>query len=471
MHDAGLPDDPPTSMASRTPVVLSLLGLAAAPMTALIASNGYVTLAMLILSVVAIVGGLVIFLAHGGRFITAAGIYCLTAGLMCGSGAWYWAGHFSALHNERSVFVAALSIYASTGLMYLLWWRNSLDARSCAYVERRPLAPDLARNCALLGAGLFVVGAAAQSRGLSLGTLAASTAEVGVVLFAASLLLSGGVRLLRSPIRTLSVAASLMLFFLVVFHGAGRLRVATVVIAIAVLAQCRLRILIKAIAVVAVVPTLLLFASIGQSRLIAQTGKPSLLAPASGLGSLVNPLGTYAQLTQEHVTGGNGSTFLAEALTPVPRAIWPNKPVQFGKVVVQHLRPEQADTNSMPALAQGEWYYNFAWLGIVLMVPILGWIILWLDRSVARRRDTPTTLADLCRLVLFSILVGSVADLAWGGLATWEVRNIQRFLVLLPFVLWGTVLHGNAPKRQAARGLPQPQLRRAHDPPALPHRP
>lgn len=423
----------------------------------LLAFHGHIPLAMRLIAVASIVGGAAIFLSHGGRRVTAAGIYCLTAGLVAGSGAWYWTTTPPPGSSLKGILVAALSIYASTAIMYFLFWRGAAPKTNMSGRPLDPIPPSLARSIRMIGLLLSAVGVVGQrltvaSGGQSqgIGTLFQSAAEVGVILFAGSLVLSGKVRILRSPFRMLMVGAAVLVYYFFVFSGGGRLRLAALVISIAVLAQYRLHTRFKAVAIVALMPTLALFAAVGQARVATKSAGPATEAPASGLGSLVNPLWSYGQLVDGRITDGHGSTFIAEAVVLVPRTLWPNKPVQLGRTLAVRLQPDVAAVSNQSdvVMSQGEWYYNFSWLGIVLMIPILGWGIRWLDRRYAQ-----WTAHDLGRrealfaYLLISILVGSMSDLAWGGTSTWAVRNFERLLVLSPFLVWEYLLPGHQPRR------------------------
>lgn len=415
--------------------------LIAPPAVGFVALSGGTTLALRVLAVASLVGGTVIFMGHGGPRLTAAGTYCLTAGLMAGCGAWYWAGQAPPTTSQESILLAGLTVYLSTAAMYLLFWRRHVVAPADVLPGRtEPISIRDARSLRALGALLFMIGAGAQQADLAVGGMAVSAADVGVLLFAASLLLGGGIRVLQSPFRTLTVGAVLIAYYVIVFAGEGRLRLATLVIATAIIAQYRLQTRIKGLALLALLPTLVLFASIGQERVAATT--PNLEASASGLGSLVNPLATVGQLLNERITGGQGSTFLAQFVLVVPRELWPEKPIQFGRVLALELRPQSIATNlSLPSLPQGEWYYNFSWLGILLMIPVLGLAIRWIDTRLAA--NSLKYLTDHNRIFVFlvlAILAGSIGDLAWGGTATWANRNIQRLLVLLPFLLWSYIM-------------------------------
>ncbi|MGI8761846.1 MAG: hypothetical protein ACR2LF_11255 [Jatrophihabitantaceae bacterium] len=416
------------------PVELS--SLAVPPVVLAIANSGNDILALRILAIAAIAAGIAAFVTHGGSRVSAAGVYCITAGIMVGCGAWYWAGQVPPATTRGSILEAGLVIYASTAAMYLLFWRRSMRSGAVAHVVRPPISLGEATSLRFVGTILFLVGATLNRTGPALGGLTICAAEVGVIMFASSLLLSGGIKALQTPVRTCLAGGVFIVYYLVVFSGYGRLRLATLVIATVVLAQYRLRTRVKPIAVLTVLPTLALFATIGQQRLASATNN-TVQASASGLGSLVNPLATVGQLLHEHLTGGGGSTLLAEVIVIVPRQLWPHKPLQFGRVLALDLHPETITTKlSMPCMPQGEWYYNFGWFGLILMIPVLGWAVRWLDNRLERRIGKPLiSQRDVYSFVGLAILVGSISDLAWGGTATWTDRNIQRLLLLLPFVL------------------------------------
>ncbi len=429
-------------------------GLAVVPLVALITTTLGSVAGLQTLAIAAVASGLGVFVTHGGRRLTGAGIYCLTAGLMTGGSCWYWASEAPTSTNRPSILVAALSIYVATALMYLIFWRRSVEALASGPTTRPPIPAEWARSIALVGLILFVAGALAKEAGVTLGTLAQSTAEVGVILFASSLLLSGGVRVVHSPFQAFAICVLLVVFYLVIFSGGGRLRLVTVAIAIAVAAQYRLRTPIKLLAVVALVPTILFFGSIGQSRVAATAVNSNYQASASGLGSLVNPLATYAQMIDQGITGGHGSTFASEAVVLIPRGMWPDKPVQFGQIMVQKLHPGLSSKSnlSIPALDEGEWFYNFSWLGLVLMIGVSGALLRWIDRRVHSVQSFQRC-GQVYLFIFFAILVGSISDLAWGGLGTWEVRNAQRLLVLLPVLLWYSLPIGRtAVDRRAKSG-------------------
>jgi O-antigen/teichoic acid export membrane protein len=419
----------PSSVAAARPIAVFFMFLAVVPGSALLAISGHLQIAMQALAVASLCGGALVFLSHGGWRITAAGSYCLAAGLMAGSGGWYWAATQPLSTTRASVFLAALSIYASTAFMYILFWHGRGVPSTSVGPEL--LSPDKARNLGLTGIALFLAGAVAQK--VSLGTLPTACADMGVAAFAASLLLSGRARVLGSA-RILLVSLAMLAYYLVVFTGGGRLRLVALAITIAIMAQFRSKWRVKALAMAALIPGLLVLGIIGQLRLSAE--HPNAVASASGLGSLVNPLATYGQIIHGHVSGDHGKSYVAEPLVLLPRSLWPHKPVQVGRTLALRLDPNVAEvTNlSVAVMPQAEAYFNFSWLGILLVIPLIGLVVLWLDERLVRRVEVGIGRAtSLLGFLALSVVIGSLTDLAWGGTATWAVRDIQRLLVLAPF--------------------------------------
>lgn len=415
--------------------LVAVVGLLMLPLTWFLATNGHLISAMRLLGAAAVATGVTSFVHHGGRRITAAGTYCLAAGLMAGCGVWYWAGTTPQGATQFSVFLGALSIYGTTALMYLLFWARGADDQPDARPGDLMLSPARARSLGVLGLTLFALGVVSQH--VSLGTLPTAFADVGVVAFAASLLLGGRQSNLWSPMRLALVGSAMLAYYLVVFTGGGRLRLVAIAIAIAVVAQARSPIRLKPVALVLLIPVIVLLAAIGRERLAVQ--HPNAQASAGGLGSLVNPIATYGELINERLRGGHGSSFVAEAVAVVPRAVWPSKPQQIGRTLALRLDPNAAAASklSVAVMPQGEAYYNFGWSGLLLVVPVLGWLLAWLDRRLLRRstRGYQRT-SGLFGLIGLAVLVGSLTDLAWGGTATWTVRDAQRLLVLLPLLIW-----------------------------------
>jgi O-antigen/teichoic acid export membrane protein len=412
--------------------------LAFAPLLWLLQQSGHLLAAERILAVDSIATGCAIFLTHGGRRITAAGVYSLAAGVMAGASLWYWSATLPLNATPVTVFICGLSVYVSSVLMYVLFWRSTSAMVAAASEPHPPISSGCARMLGTVGAVLFVIGAALRHLH-GIGTLPSASADIGVVMFSSAVVLSDKGGFLRTPLRIVVLTGVLIAYYLVAFSGYGRLRLVALAASVAMVAQYRRRLRIKALAIAALVPTLLVFGAIGEARAQVRAASPSYHAPVDGLNSLINPLEHFAQLVDTHRTSGHGSTFLAELVTPVPRVLWPHKPVQLGRrlAFLTEAKTASASNLSVVTLIQGEWFYNFGWLGLLLMTLVVGAAIRWLDRRlvVSSKSEAPERQRILGYITL-AIVVGSGTDLAWGGTATWVNRDLQRLIILVPIIGW-----------------------------------
>jgi len=152
-----------------------------------------------------------------------------------------------------------------------------------------------------------------------------------------------------------------------------------------------------------------------------------------GLGSIVGPLDIFAGLIEGGHDGAHGRTLLGSATLWVPSAVWPDKPVAFGRELAYVFRPELVDRSSisLASLFGGEWYWNFGWLGPILAVPALALFLRLLDRALAGRLarpvdDPPTAL----RLLTVVVAVSAVSEMFWAGSNSYASRLLGRMIVL-----------------------------------------
>jgi hypothetical protein len=411
--------------------------------------------ALLLVASTAAVSGVAGFVWHGGTRITAAGTFALTTALIAGYGGWYWATRLAYTQTSMpDLTYADSAILASAAAMYLLFWRGS---RSEGSPYHHPVSHALdrsdARAMGLVGFVLLAVGEGAAARGPGVGGLADSCAYVGVVLIAAALLGRRGARPGQLG-SWLLIGAALLSYYELAFRGGGRLVLVGLAVAIAIIAQYRGLRSVKIWCLIITVPGLLLFANIGRDRgglpYNAPGGPTSL---QSGIESMVSPVSDLGALIEQRINDGGGQTLVAELVTPIPRSLWPSKPDQLGRVLAVRLVPQVATNSSQSNAATmvGEWYFNFGWPGVVVMIFVIGWGIRWLDRLLLRssRRSTTSRL-DAYLFVFWAIMVGSVPDVVWNGTSTWATRNQVRILVLLPILAWAWATRRPSAREQGA---------------------
>jgi hypothetical protein len=118
-----------------------------------------------------------------------------------------------------------------------------------------------------------------------------------------------------------------------------------------------------------------------------------------------------------------GSSYVALLTLPVPRKLWPGKPVQVGGRMGQTFFNVQA---GMPPGIIGEAYWNFGLLGIPLVFFAFGMFHRWLARFMLAYRGEPVAMA-LYVTALF------LAQPSTGGIMATLLRTVPLAAVAIAF--------------------------------------
>jgi hypothetical protein len=375
------------------------------------------------------------FWRHGGRQITAAGLLCLSCAVMVGYTGIYWSINLSG-EFPGSLYAATLICYFSTIAMYAVFWVGT----EASFPQVEPPVESESQALWAVRVGLVLVVA-----GIFLHVAhAPGDPELGGVAFDGVLLLALGLVSLpgRSHLRRSRGAVAgvaFLLYYELIFTGSGRLVVATLGLGvIAVLCRTYRGRFLKGLVLIAAPPALLYAGYIRSkaptSSAVAQNGFDSIVTPLSYFGKLI-ALNASGQLRL-----GHGSTFVATAVAAVPRSLWANKPVGFGAVLTQIFEPTLVSAHeSLAGLAAGEWYFDFGFVGIIVMVLALGAFVALIDRKLLVDLGRPLDARGriIGRLCLIILVVG-FPDLYWVGTFTYVSRLVPRIAVVgILYALWG----------------------------------
>lgn len=382
----------------------------------------------------ATVYGLLVFWRHGGRQVTAAGLYSLASAVFVGlAGLYWWAEQGSAV--PRGLYLATAIGYFANLAMHRLFWHDPRPPQQPPPAALEPV------RWAILAGGLVAGGALAMHLGgLSVGSILLSELIFGgMVVVMVAVLVHPATRVGRGvgPLRLALVGLVVALYATTVFTGYGRLLLVSLGLAAAVPACVRLPgHTVKAMLLAAIGPALVVLTHAREQFGLATYG-----AELDGSGSVTLPLADFGRLIALHQHGlldlGHGSTLLVSAIFFVPRAIWPDKPLGFGAELTRILDPQLvAIDQSLAAHLGGEWLYDFGYLGIPAMILVMGWAIGRLDRFAAARMHRPLTdRRAVLVLAAVVILLAGIPDLEWAGTYTYWSRTASRLVVPLALLL------------------------------------
>ena len=374
--------------------------------------------------------GLMVFWRHGGRQITAAGLYSLSSAVFVGMAGLYWWGQLGNDVSPGLRMATIVGFYANVG-MHRLFWRHTAMPQSAPPTDLA--APQWG---IVAGGGIASVALAMHIAGLDIGATFLTEIIFGsMALLVVSLLAHPGRRI--GVVRLTLVSAVGALYALTVFTGYGRLLLVSLGL-VAVIPAC-LRLpghSVKAVVIAAIWPALAVLIAARE-----QFGVDTYGAALDGSGSVTQPLADFGRLLTLHDQGllalGYGSTLVVSALFFVPRLLWPDKPDGFGAVLTQILEPDLVSIDqSLAAHLGGEWLYDFGYPGLFAMVLAMGWLLARLDLFVADRLGKPTTdRRAILALTAATLLLAGIPDLEWAGTFTYWSRTASRLAVLVVLLL------------------------------------
>jgi hypothetical protein len=128
-----------------------------------------------------------------------------------------------------------------------------------------------------------------------------------------------------------------------------------------------------------------------------------------------------------------GETYTRLLWIFVPRFLFPDKPAMI-LPMAQEILPYDSDNTSSPTTLIGEAYLNFGWLGLFLVMPLVGWLSCQYDTAFRQRVTHP---------IWATIYVGmafTVMRLPVQPLTVWLGVFIKAFLIAYFFAAWDKVL-------------------------------
>lgn len=218
----------------------------------------------------------------------------------------------------------------------------------------------------------------------------------------------------------------------------GRLNLAVLALSLVVIVSLRKKTwTIKTFTVVMTGPILVYLVSQRVSFLQEQRGSAGQVSETEGLGSVVGPFhsaGTIAEAWfQGEISPVWGETLFNAAVTGVPRAVWPDKPVGFGREIVDVTQPWLLSSEGFSDAGTfiGESIWNFGvWLAPAYL---LGFIVLirMLDKKIESSGVQGPDFAGAVALMIVALLAGTLLNIIWGSFSTAAARSMIPLTLLI----------------------------------------
>lgn len=243
----------------------------------------------------------------------------------------------------------------------------------------------------------------------------------------------------RVSTRIRGVSLMLVTFFVetgLSLGGFGRLNLAVLALSVVVVASVALKSKwLKWGTVLATGPVLVVL--INQRLLFLEEQRSGSVDQSEGVGSVVGPFQSAATITEASLQGmvdlAWGKTIFNAVVIWVPRVVWPEKPIGFGREIVQVTQPwlTSNTAHSDAGTFVGEAVWNFGvWGAPVYFIGLILGIRL-LDRRIQTLGQGDPHVGALLRLMTAAMLSGTLLNIVWGSISTAAARTLLPLAVLL----------------------------------------
>ncbi len=376
-----------------------------------------------------------VFLGHGGPMFTPQSVFGFAFSIFFGIGGVYHA-LLATSYTQQWIQLSLVIGLATQLAVFFGFWRRPANRPSWVS-QATPLSDKAHGMVAAAGLAMFALGmlwkAQFPEHSHLLQGLAAGSAFSGTVLTTAAFVLHKRARLMS--VQTVGVIALLGLYVRYVHPGTGRLHIAVLGLALASIYALRLRTMLVKVAVI--VSTTPVLSWMAQERLAyIDTLANGSSVGRTGLESAFRPPQAFAELLHAYQTGGfapsGGRNFLSVPAMFVPDWLWPDKPLALGYEISLITAPTKFGTGYSDASSiLGEWLYDFGYLGLFLMVPIIGFAIPLLDRVMTLCLRITSNTTRLFAVAIAVMLCAGVPDLVWSGTHTYSARMLLRLPLIL----------------------------------------
>lgn len=292
---------------------------------------------------------------------------------------------------------------------------------------------------------LLMLGAASYLLGRAFSFVSALSNFGSGFIWVSFLLGSLGAASAQRPIPAVLVPVGLYAHHLSSWAGSGRLNELSSMLGMLLIYQLRRpprTRRLKSVIPLLLVPGLLLSAIIEANRLNPQTpllAAPSDFSAAESVYSVWSPMYVFSWILDHWSIGDlemhGFHTFFVSAVVWLPRALWAEKPVGWGRELAWIFNPQAAANSghSEAGLLPGEFVWGFGLAGVLLCLLFTALLATWIHVHVegCRRLESQAGRGDL-RCVVWGLLAAAMPTLLWTGSFEYAARTVLPLLALLP---------------------------------------
>jgi hypothetical protein len=220
----------------------------------------------------------------------------------------------------------------------------------------------------------------------------------------------------------------------------GRLNLAVLAISLLVIASLRMNSWMPKLTTAILTGPILTYLVNQRVEFLQAERGSGLVNEAEGVGSVVGPFHSAATIAdaviQNRIDLAWGETLFNAVVILIPRALWEDKPVGFGREIVEVTQPwlVSSATFSDAGTFIGEAIWNFGiWLAPIYLLGFIVFIRL-LDRRLERFLEQQPVFPEFLVLIMISVATGTTLNIIWGSASTAVIRTL--FPLIFLFIVW-----------------------------------
>lgn len=163
--------------------------------------------------------------------------------------------------------------------------------------------------------------------------------------------------------------------------------------------------------------------------------------------AMLDGLAVEMSIVPQSIDYQSGSTYVEALARPIPRAVWPAKPVAAETTLMQAIWPSLAPVTQFTFSIFGEPYFDGGMFGVVIFGLLFGWFWRYLWLALRRQFDNPIAMA------LYGASLPFIEVYVRGGVGLDYQRQVIFVAPIIALVMFAAVRQRKAAQTAAPDGL------------------